>query len=177
MFLLKVVIYTAIFIELFTVLTRFAFKVSSKEVYVKIMRKFGLKKFYHIHHMFLGIAAALFFYLFQHETLFSIGLGIMASDIIHHFFVLWILLGNPEFHIVYKDIGIFKKEDMIERAKIKRVMGHLIKEVESMDFHPLILENIVSRHTNPLSRKIRLKPVSSHFTKRLPKKHFSKKKK
>ncbi len=142
MFLLKVILYTALFIELASMLMRFVFKISSKEVYVKIMRKFKLKRFYHFHHLFLGMIIALFFYFYWHEILFNIGLGIISSDLIHHFVVLWLIMGNPEFHIVYKNVGLFKKEEIIEQRQIKSVMGHLVKEIRNVDFYPLILANI-----------------------------------
>jgi len=121
---------------------RFVFKVSSKEVYIKIMRKFKIKRFYHFHHLFLGIIIALVFYFYEHETLFNIGLGVISSDLLHHFIVLWLIMGNPEFHVVYKDIGIFKKEERVEQKRIKRVVNHLIKEVENVEFYPMILATI-----------------------------------
>ena len=128
MFLLKVILYTALFIELATILIRFAFKISSKDIYVKIMRKFKFKKFYHFHHLFLGIIFALFFYFYEQEALFNVGLGIITSDILHHFVVLWLLMGNPEFHVVYKDIGIFKKEELVEQRKIKNKRNNYSEE-------------------------------------------------
>jgi len=142
MFLLKVIIYTALLVELACILMRFVFKVSSKEIYVKIMRKFKLKKFYHFHHLFLGIIFALFFYFYEQEALFNVGLGIISSDLLHHFVVLWIIMGNPEFHIVYKDVGLFREKELVEQKRIKSVMGHLIKEIENVDFPPPILANI-----------------------------------
>ncbi|OGJ20253.1 hypothetical protein A3K73_08270 [Candidatus Pacearchaeota archaeon RBG_13_36_9] len=142
MFLLKVVVYTALLIELATIFMRFVFKVSSKEIYIKIMRKFKLKRFYHFHHLFLGMIIALFFYFYRHETLFNVGLGIISSDLLHHFAVLWLIMGNPEFHIVYKNIGLFKREKLIEQKRIKSVMGHLIKEINGVEFYPAMLANI-----------------------------------
>ena len=175
MFLLKVVLYTALFIELATILVRFVFKVSSKEVYVKIMRKFRLKKFYHFHHLFLGVIVALIFYSFEQDFLFNIGLGIVSSDLIHHFIVLWLIMGNPEFHVVYKDIGIFKEQSAIERRRIKIVVDHLIKEVGTIDFYPSILEDIASTNKKIGHKKATTHSISRQFTKCLPKKHFSRK--
>jgi hypothetical protein len=33
--------------------------------------------------------------------LLAIGIGLFISDMIHHFVVLWIITGNPQFDLLY----------------------------------------------------------------------------
>ncbi len=121
---LTVILITALAIELVTIIVRFVFKISSKEIYIKIMKRFKLKKFYHFHHLIWGVIIALIFY--PNEFLFSLGIGIFLSDIVHHFIVLWIIVGNPEFHLVYKNIKEFREEEAMERRRIRRFFRHII---------------------------------------------------
>jgi hypothetical protein len=126
MFSLTTILITAIFIELVTLTVRFSFKIRAKDFYIKIMKKYNLKKFYHFHHLFLGITIALIFYFYEQAFLFSLGIGIAASDIIHHFVFLWLIAGNPEFHVVYKNIKEFRNEGIMERKKIRSFVKHLV---------------------------------------------------
>ena len=63
-----------------------------------------------MHHGYLGLGVGLAALLlpvpapFRAWT-FWIGIALVASDLIHHFLVLWPLTGSPEFHIVYPDSG------------------------------------------------------------------------
>jgi len=126
MFSLFIILMTLVLVEFATVITRFTFKISSKETYIKIMKKFKLKRFYHFHHLFLGIIMAIIFYIYQQPLLFNIGVGVFASDVVHHLVVLWAVVGNPEFHIVYKNIKSFEKEELKEQKKLKRFFKHLV---------------------------------------------------
>lgn len=65
-----------------------------------------------IHHGYIGILIVVLTLVFSRlpsgirNWLLAIGGALFLSDIIHHFIVLWIFVGNPEFHIWYRD---FKK--------------------------------------------------------------------
>ena len=59
-----------------------------------------------IHHAYIGavvIALALLLRrrLVHIEWILSLGIALVASDLIHHFLVLWPLIGDPEFHLFY----------------------------------------------------------------------------
>ncbi|MBR9705681.1 hypothetical protein GOV14_01475 [Candidatus Pacearchaeota archaeon] len=125
---LWIVVGTAILFELITIFGRFYLKISSKKIYLRLMKKFKLKRFYHFHHLFTGIILAIIFYYLKSSMLFSLGLGIMFSDVIHHFVVLWSVLGHPEFHIVYKNIKAFNKEEKIEKKQFKKFFRHIVHE-------------------------------------------------
>jgi hypothetical protein len=123
---IKIIIITALAIELLTIVVRFGFKISSKEVYIKIMKKFKFKKFYHIHHLIWGILLAVIFY--SNPLLLNIGIGVILSDLIHHFVVLWTVVGSPEFHIVYKNVNCFNREEKMEKRKMQRFVRNIEKE-------------------------------------------------
>jgi hypothetical protein len=126
---IKIIILTIMLVELLSIIIRFLFKISAMEINIKIMRKLKLKRFYHFHHLFSGILIAVIFYSFYpNALLFNIGLGIAASDIVHHFIVLWIIMGNPEFHIVYKNVKELQKEERTEQRKIRKFVKVVEKE-------------------------------------------------
>jgi hypothetical protein len=116
-------------IEVITLFGRFIFKISSKDICIRLMKKWKMKKFYHFHHLFFGLLVALVFYFYSNQFLFNAGLAIMLSDIIHHFIMLQMILGHPEFHIVYKNMKRYKKEEKFEDKKIKGFFKHLIHKV------------------------------------------------
>ncbi len=126
---LKIILISAIIIEAVTIFGRFFLKISSKKVYIRVMKRFNLKKFYHFHHLFTGIIITIVFYFYYHQLFFNLGLGIFLSDLIHHFAVLWIVLKHPEFHVVYKSLGDFEKEEKLESRKLKRAFNHLVHKV------------------------------------------------
>jgi hypothetical protein len=102
MIALSTVLITAIVIEFLTLVLRFKFKRKAKDTHNKVMKQLGLKQMFHFHHLFLGILIAIVFYAFGVKFLFNMGLGVMASDIIHHFIVLLIITGDHEFNLFYK---------------------------------------------------------------------------
>jgi hypothetical protein len=124
------IIILTIAIELATIFTRFVFKISSKETYIKIIKKLNLKFIIHIHHGILGIVVAILAYIYGFPIIYNIGWSMIISDAIHHFIVLYLIVGNPEFHIIYKNIKGFKKEQKIEDRKIKRFIRHLIHIID-----------------------------------------------
>ena len=94
------------------------------------MKKFDLNKFYHFHHLFLGLLIAIVFY--ANPLLFNLGLGISLADVVHHFVVLLFILKTPEFHIVYKNVKAYKTEGIKDSKKIKRFLKHIVHEVEDI---------------------------------------------
>jgi len=126
---LKIILISAIIIESITIFGRFFLNISSKKVYIRVMKKFKLKRFYHFHHLFTGIIIAVVFYFYYHHFFFNLGLGIFLSDLIHHFAVLWIVLKHPEFHVVYKNVKDFEKEEKFESRGLKRAFNHLVHKI------------------------------------------------
>ncbi|HAI10268.1 MAG TPA: hypothetical protein DCM28_01100 [Phycisphaerales bacterium] len=90
--------------ELLTVILRFGFAMeSTRDTASTIgLMTMGLR----VHHGYIGlimIAAAVFIRP-QHmlaKWVFIAGLALFASDMIHHFLVLWPATGSPQFHLVY----------------------------------------------------------------------------
>ena len=117
----------AISLELLTVFVRFKFKIKTKDVLIKIMKHFDLKKIVHFHHGFVGIIIFVIAYFYGLFFWADIGFGILISDAIHHFLVLWPIMGSPEFHVLYRNIGEMQKEEKLEKKKI----GKVIKEISS----------------------------------------------
>ncbi len=61
---------------------------------------------FRIHHGYIGIILVLFAAYWLEEGLFRIwairiGWALIASDLIHHFLVLWPITGDPQFHLRY----------------------------------------------------------------------------
>ena len=48
------------------------------------------------------------------------------SDAIHHGIVLYYIMGHPEFHVIYKNIKMFEKEQREEKKKMNAFLNHLI---------------------------------------------------
>jgi len=66
---------------------------------------FGLR----IHHGYIGIMLLPIGWLFFRQNhglrnlILMIGIGLLLSDLIHHFLVLWSVTGSPEFDLFYPD--------------------------------------------------------------------------
>lgn len=65
-----------------------------------------------IHHGYIGIAVLIFAWVLSRSPwpavservirwLFIAGMALFASDMIHHFLVLWPITGSPQFHLWY----------------------------------------------------------------------------
>lgn len=60
-----------------------------------------------IHHGYIGILLLIISLVLWRYTrpfaqrMLIIGAALLISDLIHHFVVLWLLTGNPEFNILY----------------------------------------------------------------------------
>ena len=96
----------AVGIEAVTCLLRFGFGLHAERETVWIAQfTFG----YRIHHFCLGvlmlIAAALVPSRGWRNLLVVVGIGLVASDMIHHFAVLWPITGSPEFRFRYPGYG------------------------------------------------------------------------
>ena len=90
------------------------------------MKNLNLKFLIHFHHGIIGLIVVVISTFYNFPLLFNIGLSLVISDAIHHLIVLWIILGNPEFHIIYKNVKYYKKESKSEDKKIKKFIRHLI---------------------------------------------------
>jgi hypothetical protein len=63
-----------------------------------------------IHHAYIGAVMTLLGYRFLRsrprlrDRVLAVGIALMVSDIIHHFVFLWLIVGDPEFHLTYSAI-------------------------------------------------------------------------
>lgn len=85
--LIEIIILTLI-IEIFTIIGRILFG-SMKEKYKKSKLR--------IHHGYPGIILILINFFYPIELIFILGISLVLSDIIHHFFVLPIWVKKTEF--------------------------------------------------------------------------------
>jgi len=89
-------------IESFTCLMRFALQLEATRdtCFLRVLT-FGLR----IHHCYLGLvivaAGALLADGLVMNWLFIVGTACVLSDFIHHFVVLWLVTGEPEFDLFY----------------------------------------------------------------------------
>ncbi len=110
---------TALF-EGITLTGRFFLGISMKKTWIKIMKHLGLKHCVHFHHVFLGAMVILIAYLNHSQFFMVLGIGIAISDILHHF-ILWHLVGNPEFHLLYKSTSQNNGKNKISKHLIHQV--------------------------------------------------------
>lgn len=60
-----------------------------------------------IHHSYMGLIMLPIAMLIEHRWprssrwILCIGLGLLFSDLIHHFIVLWLITGSPQFDLFY----------------------------------------------------------------------------
>lgn len=95
----------AVALEALTLLLRFGARLeSSRDTASTIgVLTFGIR----IHHGYLGLLALGVGWLLCRRApgwarwLLIAGIGLVLSDAIHHFLVLWPILGDPQFHLVY----------------------------------------------------------------------------
>jgi hypothetical protein len=96
----KIALLTVI-IELITVFFRFALKMKSSEATKAVAGlTFGLR----IHHGYIGLLimiASAFLSEKYKKYAFIAGTAMFLSDLIHHFIVLKLITGSPEFDIFY----------------------------------------------------------------------------
>ncbi|MSQ94120.1 MAG: hypothetical protein EXR98_06135 [Gemmataceae bacterium] len=91
----------AILIEAITVLLRFGFSLESTRDAATIGNfTLGLR----VHHGYIGIFLILLGWCFPlglRNSLWIVGIGLLISDLMHHFIVLWYFTGSPQFDLVY----------------------------------------------------------------------------
>ena len=99
--------------EVFTLILRFYFDLeSTRDTTLIGIFTGGIR----LHHGYIGALLMLvaFFYLRRAGNLSSttftsmhwllaFGVGLITSDVIHHFLVLWTMTGDPQFDLVYPD--------------------------------------------------------------------------
>ena len=92
-------------IELFTIWARFGLGMQAARVTAPMGAwTFGIR----LHHGYLGIAIGLIGWfvaagnLGLRNLLLMLCVGIIASDLMHHFLVLWIVTGSPQFDLFYR---------------------------------------------------------------------------
>ncbi len=90
-------------LEAFTCLLRFGLKLeSTRDTEFLSTLTFGMR----IHHSYLGILLVLLVMnldpgSFSRRWGWRIAWALVASDLIHHFLVLWPITGDPQFHLYY----------------------------------------------------------------------------
>ena len=104
----QVILYSAVLtalIEAVTVLFRFGLHLeSTRDTASTVGRLTGGIR---IHHGYIGLLAVLIAAAVFHRRplpgrwLLVAGIALVLSDLVHHFLVLWPILGDPQFHLVY----------------------------------------------------------------------------
>ena len=102
--LIKTIILTAI-IEAITLIGRYGFdKQVTRDTAFVAAYTFG----YRIHHGYIGLLLIIIAYGLNSRVawtytpwLYVLGFALLFSDLIHHFIFLWLIEGDPEFHIRY----------------------------------------------------------------------------
>lgn len=92
--------------EIFTVILRFCFGYTAD---TDLAFLGFLTGGYRIHHLYVGVVTCAIPFLitinpFLNDVLLVIGTGLIVSDLVHHYLVLWPITGSPEFHIEYPDV-------------------------------------------------------------------------
>ena len=127
---IKIILISLMIIEVITLIFRFGFNKRSRDIYSNsLKRKWGNYKF-HWHHLFLGIViipiSLIFSGMFE-KFLFNLGLGVALSDLVHHFIVLNILVGESEFHLLYKNKDFNREEGIL--SKRRKILNKITKEI------------------------------------------------
>lgn len=94
-----------VILELITVALRFGFALESTRDTASTIGRltFGLR----IHHSYMGIALLPVAMWLERRSpkwstiILALGLGLFFSDMIHHFVVLWLVTGSPQFDLLY----------------------------------------------------------------------------
>ena len=70
---------------------------------------FGLR----VHHGYIGLFLVPLAWCFPRgirHALWMIGIGLIVSDLMHHFLVLWPITGEPQFDFIYPDHPFWRKD-------------------------------------------------------------------
>jgi len=95
-----VIVLTVLIIEGITLIGRYVLKVKSREIIKGEMRELHWKYMIHIHHIFIGFALIIVSYFLELWFWFNVGIGVVFSDVLHHFVILQLLENKSEFKIV-----------------------------------------------------------------------------
>jgi hypothetical protein len=119
----------AMFVELLTVLLRFGFRLES-QIHTKKIGK--ITRGYRAHHGYYGVpllafAAALPLGLAANVMIIA-GLGLLVSDLIHHFLVLWPVTGHHEFFIRYSAVRPDQRAALAAVAVTADIPAHATSE-------------------------------------------------
>jgi hypothetical protein len=95
-------LFSAVAIEAVTVVLRFGLDLqSTRDTGAIAAYTFGLR----IHHGYFGVLLAPIALCFRQPPIRNFllvpAIGLVLSDLFHHFLVLWPLTGSPQFHLVY----------------------------------------------------------------------------
>jgi hypothetical protein len=101
----------AVAIEAITVVLRFGFKLeSTKDTAANVgTLTLGLR----VHHGYIGlflVPLAWCFPLGIRHALWIVAIGLIVSDFVHHFFVLWPITGSPQFDFIYPTHPYWKQD-------------------------------------------------------------------
>lgn len=110
----KVIVYgliLAVIIEAITVALRFGFRFESTRDTAATVGAFtfGLR----VHHGYIGLFLMPLGWCFPlglRHLLWIVGISLIISDFVHHFFVLWPIEGSPQFDFVYPTHPYWKKD-------------------------------------------------------------------
>ena len=105
----------ALSIESLTLVLRFGLGLEARRCTPAPLRRltFGIR----VHHSYAGALLLPWAFALPHlpawlATAFAVaGIGMLLSDIAHHFLVLWPLTGRPEFDLWYPGFGRRRDED------------------------------------------------------------------
>jgi len=97
-----VIFYSAVLtalIEGFTVLLRFGLHLeATRDTASTLGRLTGGMR---IHHGYFGLLVILIAAAVLRRWLVVVGIALVCSDLVHHFLVLWPIVGSPEFYLFY----------------------------------------------------------------------------
>ena len=65
-------------------------------------------------------------YFYGNIFWFNVGVGIFLSDFVHHFVVLNYFVGDPEFHLLYRNSDLYKMKKKLEK-NTKKFLRRLIE--------------------------------------------------
>ena len=100
--LIWIAILTVVF-EAITAILRFGFGLQATQSTAFISHlTFGIR----IHHGYIGVLLLLISLIpsipiYVRNVLIILGGSLFLSDLIHHFIVLWLVTGDPQFHLTY----------------------------------------------------------------------------
>jgi hypothetical protein len=111
--LIKVVLFgllLTVLIEALTIAIRFLFLLeSTRDTAFFGTYTLGLR----VHHGYIGLLLIPLGWCFPRglrHALWIVGIGLLVSDLVHHFLVLWPITGSPQFDFIYPNHPYWKKD-------------------------------------------------------------------